>query len=294
MAIKKTITPISIIIPTLNEADFLGYLLFSLSRQTYKNFEVIISDANSGDQTIKIAKTFETVLPKVCYCSSKKRSPGIQRNNGAKKAQYDLLLFLDADTILPPNFLEQSLKEIKRKKFDIANPVSFPLTKKVIDQYLYLITNKGIDLLQEVFPLAYGWAIFSTLSLHKKINGFDEKLEKMAEDTDYVMRAQKTGAKFGILKNSSPHVSVRRLDHEGRGGALKNMIIQAFYFTIFGKYNAQKLIKRSYGDFGSLKKLINEQRKKSKFLKRLPKEQVEKFIKNLSQNLRQVLKEVVS
>lgn len=53
---------VSIIMPTLNEADCLGYLLFSLSRQTYKNFEVIVSDGNSQDETIKIAKSFVETL----------------------------------------------------------------------------------------------------------------------------------------------------------------------------------------------------------------------------------------
>lgn len=244
----------SVIIPTLNEADYVGYLLFSLSRQTYRQFEVIVSDGGSPDQTKKIATSFKNQLPSLKFVVSHKRSPAFQRNRGAEVARYEQLLFLDADTILPPDFLEKSLGEIKKRKLDLAHPVSFPLTKRVADQYLYLVTNWGLEAMQNVFPLAGGWTIFAKKSIHQKIGGFDERLRKIAEDTDYVTRAVKTGARFGIIKNCSPFVSVRRLDIEGTGGAFKNMLLQGIYFSLFGKYRAQDLINRPYGRYTFLKK----------------------------------------
>lgn len=278
---SKTVTePVSIVIPTLNEADFVGYLLFSLSRQTYKRFEVIVCDGKSVDGTVEIVKSFRSCLPCLKMVTSPKRSAVAQRNLGEKKALFDRLLFLDADTILPPDFLEKSFTEIKRRRLDCAHPTTFPLTKRVIDQYLYMLTNWGITLTQRFFPLAGGWTIFSTRNLHNKIRGFDEGLTKIYDDVDYVVRAVKTGAHFGILRSSSPYISVRRLDQEGRGGTLRNMLVQAFYFGFFGKYKAQKYINRSFGDFGTLTRLINKERKTNRFLRGLSSEQFGRFIEN--------------
>ena len=50
----------SIVVPTLNEEDYLGILLESLSKQSYKNFEVIICDGLSEDDTYGVYKRFKT------------------------------------------------------------------------------------------------------------------------------------------------------------------------------------------------------------------------------------------
>jgi glycosyltransferase involved in cell wall biosynthesis len=277
---------VSIIIPCLNEADYIGFLLFSLSRQTYKGFEVIISDGSSQDKTLAIVESFREYLPSLKIVVSQKRSPAIQRNRGAEKAQFERLLFLDADTILPNDFLEKSLQEIQKRKLDLANPVSVPLTKKIIDQYYYLVTNWGIDIMQNIFPLAYGWTIFSKKDLHQKIGGFDEKLKKIAEDTDYIQRAVKKGGKFGIIKSSSPFVSVRRLDLEGRGGLIKNMLVQGILVGLFGKRKAQKYISREYGNFGVLQKLAEREKTTNKLLKKIPNRQFRRIILDIKKFLK--------
>lgn len=269
---------LSVIIPTLNEADYLGYLLFSLSRQTYRNFEVIVSDGSSSDETEKIVKSFKKQLPALTFLVSKRRSPAIQRNEGAKRARFDQLLFLDADVILPADFFAKCLGEIKRRRLDLAHPLTFPLTKRVVDQYFYLIINWGLDLVQNVFPIGGGWTIFSQKKFHREIGGFDERLKKLAEDTDYISRAVKAGARFGIIKSSSPFISVRRLDYEGRGTALKNQILQGIYFGLFGKYQGQEFLKREYGDW---RKLLAKRKTTNQFLRRLTKKQFEKFLKSL-------------
>lgn len=252
--------PISIIIPAYNEADFIGYVLYSLSRQTFRQFEVILSDANSTDETVSIARSYKKQLPclKIVVPKDGRRCATIQRNNGAKSARYEKLLFLDADTLLPPDFLENNLAEIQRKRLDCAHPVTLPLSKRILDQYVYLLTNWGVTLTQKFLPLAGGWAIFSTKTFHNKINGFDEQLTKIYDDVDYVSRIVKNGGKFGIIKSAAPYMFARRLDKEGIRGALKNMIVQGIYMGLFGKYKMQKLIERSQGDFHTNQKGVNK------------------------------------
>jgi len=198
---------LSIIIPTLNEQNYLPYLLASLSRQTFQDFEVIVADADSKDRTREIAKNFGCRIIKGGL-------PGSGRNNGAKAAKNEWLLFLDADVILPPYFLERAMKEIKKRNLKAASCNIKPLSDKKIDKFLHNTVNLYFKGTERFWPHAPGFCIFVKKEIHQKINGFDEKI-KLAEDHDYIMRASKI-APFRYLKSVKIPVSVRRLEKDGR------------------------------------------------------------------------------
>src|SRR3989344_4421237 len=102
---------LSIVIPTLNEEKYIPNLLNCLKNQTFKNFEIIVVDANSRDNTKKTISKFKDL--KIKIINSKIRNPGYQRNLGVKNAKNERILFLDADTKISEDFLEKTLKEIK-------------------------------------------------------------------------------------------------------------------------------------------------------------------------------------
>ena len=89
---------LSIIIPAYNEEKYLPRLLRCIKEQTYKDYEIIIADANSTDKTRQIAKKYGCKI-------AKGGLPAVGRNNGAKIAKGDILLFLDADAKFNKNFL---------------------------------------------------------------------------------------------------------------------------------------------------------------------------------------------
>lgn len=95
----------SVIIPTLNEEKFVSNLLTSLTQQTVKNFEVIVVDGHSRDRTVPVVKRFSGRLPLVVAAGEKGVSR--QRNMGARYAHTDWLVFVDADSILFPQFIER-------------------------------------------------------------------------------------------------------------------------------------------------------------------------------------------
>ncbi len=197
----------SIIIPTFNEEKFLPYLLKSLKEQTFKDFEVIVADNNSIDTTHLIAlKSGAKVVPG--------GMPASGRNNGAKFAKGEWFLFLDADVILPSDFLEKAIKEIKKQDFAVASCLVKPLSDRKIDKLLHSTVNWYMGATQKFFPHAPGFCIFVKKEIHQAIGGFNEKI-KLAEDHDYVLRASKI-ANFGFLQNVRIPVSVRRLDKDGR------------------------------------------------------------------------------
>ncbi len=197
---------LSIVIPTLNEEDYLPRLLECLRRQSFRNFEVIVADAGSTDETREIANAFGCKIVEGGL-------PAKGRNQGARQAKGDLILFLDADVVLPKDFLEKTLKEFKGRDLDIATFSLIPLSKKkgakVIFNFFY---NYPLRILQDKW--AHGaMGILVKKWLHQKIGGFDEKI-KIAEDHHYVQQASKLG-KFGVIRGTKLFVSLRRIKKEG-------------------------------------------------------------------------------
>lgn len=98
---------ISIIIPTYNEAKNIERLLKSLKNQSYNNFEIIVIDDSSSDNTVQISKKY---TQKVITRKHSERS--VQRNFGAKKSKGEYLLFLDGDMELTKNVLKDCLDTV--------------------------------------------------------------------------------------------------------------------------------------------------------------------------------------
>ena len=96
---------VSIIIPTLNEEEYLPRLLQSIKEQKYKDYEIIVADAGSQDKTLEVAKKYGAVITGGGH-------PGKGRNEGVKVAHGNAFLFLDADVSLPKNFLSEFMGEV--------------------------------------------------------------------------------------------------------------------------------------------------------------------------------------
>lgn len=206
---------ISVIIPCLNEKDFIGRLLDDLAGQHFQDFEVIVSDSGSSDNTLHVAGKYSDKLL-INTVVAKEKGVSLARNNGAGKAKGEWLLFLDADVSLPPNFLESSLKEIKSKKLTVASNKFKPDSNSLLDRlgssfvYGYMLLFS-----RSKWPMAGGSCIWIKRHLHDAINGFDDRLAQ-AEDLEYLQRAVKNGGYFRYIKSVSLTVSLRRFRQHGR------------------------------------------------------------------------------
>lgn len=198
---------LSIIIPTFNEEEYLPYLLESLQEQTFKDFEIIVADNNSTDATRSIALVAGARVVGGGL-------PARGRNMGAEVAQGEWLLFLDADVILPFEFLKRAMTEIQERDFSIASCLIDPLSDRKIDKFLHGVVNLGFQTTKNIYPHATGSCIFIKKECHQLVGGFNEKL-MLAEDSDYVLRSSKI-FNFGLLQGVRILVSVRRLDKDGR------------------------------------------------------------------------------
>jgi len=105
---------ISIVIPTYNESKVLLECLKSLESQDMSNFEVIIVDDGSIDNTIKLASDFRPKNYTLEVLKQEHKGPGAARNLGSKKAKGDILVFVDADMTFEKDFLEKLVNPIKK------------------------------------------------------------------------------------------------------------------------------------------------------------------------------------
>ena len=103
---------VTVIIPTYNEEDVIGECLESLSKQTYHDFEIIVVDDGSTDNTPGVVGNSnpKTLNPKLLR--EQHKGPGAARNLGAEHANGEILVFVDADMTFDKNFLKNLVKPI--------------------------------------------------------------------------------------------------------------------------------------------------------------------------------------
>lgn len=198
---------LSIIIPTYNEEEYLPVLLESIKQQDFSDYEIIVADADSKDNTIKIAEEYGCIVVEGGM-------PAVGRNNGAKVAKGDYLLFLDSDLKLTEDYLAKVIYEFKMERLGIAITQMKPLSKKTEDKVLHDLANLFMISVEKIKPHGAGcYGIIAKRELHECCGGFNEELT-FGEDTEYIERLAKK-ERFKVLRNAKIGVSTRRLEEEG-------------------------------------------------------------------------------
>ena len=168
---------ISIIIPTINEANNLPLLLSDLSI-IHKEGEIIIVDCGSEDKTIDVANIYGAKVFK-----SEERNRGLQLEIGAKNSKGDWLMFLHADTRLKHNWFKKINLVLKGDKKNIYY-FKFKINhKKIIYKVLEILVNFRSKYLKQ----PYGdQGLIIHRAIYFKNNGF-RKIPLM-EDIDFLRR----------------------------------------------------------------------------------------------------------
>src|SRR3989344_2744230 len=230
---------VSIIIPTLNEEEYLPLLLESIKKPDFSDpdgsasggndYEIIVADAGSKDKTAQIAQQYGgRVIPG--------GMPGPGRNRGAAEAKGDVLLFLDADVILPEGFLASATKEFIRRDLGIAGfPIIFQGTNMLQKAFNHAV-NALLRLTGKIVPHAF-MVIMVKKSVHEKIKGFDESVV-MHEDFCYVLAAAKV-SRFGVI-NQKAFTSFRRYEKDGWFATNARYLLAEWYTLFAGPIRSDK------------------------------------------------------
>lgn len=235
---------VSIIIPALNEEKYLPILLKCLNSQTFKDFEVIVSDADSTDKTVQIAKEYGAKI-------TRGGKPAVGRNKGTSIAKGNIYIFLDSDVTFNKTFLAEVLEEFKDRNLDIATCSISKDVENRIAKAVYVIGGINDSIRQYTkFPIGTGACIIVKKEVHTALNGFNEKKE-LQEDWDYIKRAAQKGYKYRIIKNDF-YASTRRFDNNNILKLALSAVIGAVVIGLGVK--GISLVTKLYGGWGEFEK----------------------------------------
>jgi glycosyltransferase involved in cell wall biosynthesis len=204
---------ISIIVPCYNQGEFLNETLSSIIKQTFSNWECIIIDDGSSDNTKEIAKIWLEKDTRFRYFYQKNQGVSIARNFGIEKALGEFILPLDADDKIASEYIRLSLNEFKNNNNLTLVYCQARKFGKINEKWLLPEFN--------LFDLAVNNMIFCSSifkkSDWKRIGGYDENMVKGFEDWEFYIALLKKGG------------AVSRLDYTG------------FYYRIEGNSRSKKI-----------------------------------------------------
>src|SRR5258706_12531894 len=105
---------ISVIMPAYNAEKFITQSIQSVIAQTYSNWELVIVDDGSTDNTKEIVSGFQKTEPRIKYIYQPNGRQGKARNTGIEHAAGEWIAFLDAEDILIPAMLEKQFALMKK------------------------------------------------------------------------------------------------------------------------------------------------------------------------------------
>ena len=111
---------VSVIMPAYNRADLIGESIDSLIAQTYENWELIITDSASQDETLKVCQSYAEKDSRIKVFSYDNKGVSASRNNCLEKARGEYVFFLDSDDVIHPRILETLVNAMKNTGAKIA------------------------------------------------------------------------------------------------------------------------------------------------------------------------------
>lgn len=225
---------ISVVIACLNEVHTLGEQLEALSRQQWDDWEVIVADNGSTDGTQDLARGFADCLNITVLDASDEPGAGYARNEGARAASGDALLFPDADDVVAEGWLQHMGQALSEHDF-VAGKLEYQTLnpgwvyhsrgrpqQRALAKYPY----------GDFFPHAFGTSIGVKTHLHQQIGGFNTTLLR-GQDMEYCWRMQEQGVTLVYVPEAVIHYRFRPqlniLYHQAHRYAQGNMHIYRTY-----------------------------------------------------------------
>lgn len=207
----------SIIIPAYNVADYLENCVESILKQTYDNYEIIIVDDGSTDETGKVADELLKQSKQINVVHQSNGGASKARNTGMKRATGDYILFLDGDDFWSDShFLKQ-----------IASELTIELVDVIIFGYSYYYDNEikesPISRLKDLGE-ATNYGLFNGPNWNKCISkklinkGLSFPEDLVSEDSLYCSSIMKRMESFSVI------TSTQYMYRQNRAGSLTNVV----------------------------------------------------------------------
>lgn len=226
---------VSVLIPARNEEDNIKNCIESFLNQTYKNYEILVLDDNSTDNTYKIVESYTKKYPgKIKLFSGKPLPPTWRGKSFAMQqlinyAKGEYFLFTDADTTHSKNSISLMMSNIIHHKADLVSGYIGQKTKtfgeKITIPLIYLLTGLVIPLWMNqrsklsIFSTAIGQFIGVKASSFKAFGGYEKVKNYTTEDVYLAREMKKAGFKtvFVDFKDAAECRMYTNYDQSVRG-----------------------------------------------------------------------------
>lgn len=188
----------SFVIPVYNRPDEVDELLESLTRQDYKDFEVVVVEDGSAVPCAEVVDRYATRLD-VHYFSKPNSGPGQTRNYGVEHSQGEYVLILDSDVVLPEGYLSAVEAELSAHPCDAfggpdrAHESFTPMQKAINYAMTSFFTTGGIrggkKKMDKFYPRSFNMGV--RRSTYLALGGFSKM--RFGEDIDFSTRIFKGG-----------------------------------------------------------------------------------------------------
>jgi teichuronic acid biosynthesis glycosyltransferase TuaG len=193
---------VSVVMPAYNAAGFIAEAIASVQAQTYANWELVIINDGSTDDTAAVIASLKLPIKQLHYLEIDNAGPGAARNRGIAAAKGTLIAFLDADDLWEPTKLEVQVECLQSGGYDLIfssgqffgdNAANHPF-----------VTAKGPYSGPEMFAVLYQHnripivSVLATKAALKKAGLFKESglLSRKCEDYDLWLRLADIGCSF--------------------------------------------------------------------------------------------------
>jgi glycosyltransferase involved in cell wall biosynthesis len=197
---KKTFLKVSIIIPSFNRAAIIEETLQSVQSQSYQNWECIVVDDGSTDDSIKVVESFCRKDARFSSHTNQrmKGAPG-SRNVGIAKSKGDYLIFLDSDDLLEQNCLANRVMEFEKNSdcdFLVFSTVEFK--NKLDDTNLLFNVNTTENIICRFLNLDVPWITMAAIWKRESLINVGQWNENLLswQDWDLHLRALLKGYKY--------------------------------------------------------------------------------------------------
>ncbi|MDR0868427.1 MAG: glycosyltransferase [Planctomycetota bacterium] len=204
----------SLIVPAHNEAKTLLPTLQALANQTL-DYEIVVACNGCDDDTPALARAFAAQNPRVRVVESEKAGMSWGKNFGAANSRGEILVFIDADTRLPPTALVEIARALAGKERVIGTMAGAPDRGGPVVRVCFAVAN-WFTRRQKVH--APGGVMVMHRAVWEQCR-FDENLPQ-GTSSDLIMRARALGAEYVFIGRVKAVTSIRRFEKTGIVGQM--------------------------------------------------------------------------
>jgi glycosyltransferase involved in cell wall biosynthesis len=194
----------SVIIPLYNRPQEIEELLYTLTQQTYTQFEVLVLEDGSKNDARGIVENYRNKLD-ISYYFKDNEGQGFTRNYGFARAKGDYFVIFDSDCLIPPDYLEIVKNYLFEHRLDAyggpdASHKSFTTIQKAISYSMTSpFTTGGIrgnkKHIGQFHPRSFNMGI--SREVWEKTGGFI--LTRLGEDIEFSIRIHSMGFRIGLI-----------------------------------------------------------------------------------------------